>query len=132
MSRLQLLEMAMQTEQERLALEHQVQAMQPKAKALDRIATANGSLCITDAAKNLQLKPSALFKWLNEHEWIYRRTGGTTWVGYSEKITSGYLEHKITVIRREDDSEKVTTQVLITPKGLTKLAHHFNTEQDAA
>lgn len=131
MSRLQLLEMAMQAEQERLALEHKVEEMQPKVEALDRIASANGSLCITDTAKSLQMKPSVLFKWLNEQGWIYRRVGGTAWIGYSEKITVGYLEHKVTVIQREE-SERVVTQVLITPKGLARLSKLFNSAQDAA
>jgi phage antirepressor YoqD-like protein len=132
MSRLQLLEMAMQAEQERLALEHQVQEMQPKVEALDRLSTASGSMCITDAAKSLQMKPSVLFKWLNEHGWIYRRVGGSAWIGYSEKITVGYLEHKVTVIHRDDGSEKVINQVLITPKGLIRLSQIFNSKQDAA
>lgn len=132
LSRLQLLEMAMQAEQERLALEHKVEEMQPKVEALDRIASANGSLCITDTAKSLQMKPSILFKWLNEHGWIYRRVGGSAWIGYSEKITVGYLEHKVTVIHRDDGSEKVINQVLITPKGLIRLSQIFNSKQDAA
>ena len=51
LSRLQLIEMAMQAEQERLALESKVEVLAPKAEALDRIATADGSLCLTDAAK---------------------------------------------------------------------------------
>lgn len=132
MSRIQLLELAMQAEQERLALEHKVEEMQPKVEALDRIASANGSLCITDTAKSLQMKPSVLFKWLNEQGWIYRRVGGTAWIGYSEKITVGYLEHKVTVIHRDDGSEKVINQVLITPKGLIRLSQVFNSKQDAA
>ena len=38
---------------DKLALEEQVAELAPKADALDRIATADGSMCITDAAKTL-------------------------------------------------------------------------------
>lgn len=94
----------------------------PKAHALDRIATAEGSLCITDAAKALQMRPKDLFSYLKEHGWIYRRTGADHYVGYQSKTTAGLLEHKITTVLRADGSEKVTEQVRITPKGLTKLS----------
>ena len=54
-TRLQLIELAMQAEQERLVLEAKVGELAPKAEALDRISTADvGSLCITNAAKALQ------------------------------------------------------------------------------
>jgi len=43
LSRLQLIEIAMQAETERLALAEKVEELQPKAEALDRIATAAGA-----------------------------------------------------------------------------------------
>jgi Rha family phage regulatory protein len=56
-------------------LEGQVSKLHPKADALDRIANSEGSLCITDAAKNLQVRPKDLFGYLRQHGWIYRRIG---------------------------------------------------------
>lgn len=94
----------------------------PKAEALDRIATADGSLCVTDAAKALQMRPKDLFNYLREHGWIYRRAGAGHDVGYQSKTTNGLLEHKVTTVLRADGSEKVTEQVRITPKGLAKLS----------
>lgn len=38
-------------------LEQKVEVMQPTIDAFDRIATADGSLCLTDAAKALQMRP---------------------------------------------------------------------------
>lgn len=122
MSRLQLLEMAMQAEQERLALEHKVEEMQPKVEALDRIATAEGSVCITDAAKLLQINPKKLFAFLFEHDWIFKRTSSSSWTGYQDRLKQGLIEHKIELIQRTDGSEKTITQARITPKGLARLS----------
>ncbi len=105
-----------------IALEHKVEVMQPDVDALERIAKADGALCITDAAKNLQVQPKFLFRLLSENRWIYKRLGSKTWVGYQDKIQSGYLEHKVHTVVRNDGSEKVTEQALVTAKGLTKLS----------
>ncbi len=126
LSRLDLLKLAMDSEEKRLALEHKVEALAPKAEALDRFATfAEGSMCITNAAKALQQQPKAFFRWLQEHEWIYRRAGGSGWIGYQSRIQVGYLEHKVTTVERGDGSEKVVEQVLVTAKGLAKLSEHL-------
>ncbi|MBX9900791.1 MAG: phage regulatory protein/antirepressor Ant, partial [Burkholderiaceae bacterium] len=54
LSRMQLIQMAMQAEQERIVLEQKVEILEPKAEALDRFATfTDGSFCIRDAAKTL-------------------------------------------------------------------------------
>lgn len=104
-----------------LELQGQIADLTPKAEALDRIATAEGSLCITDAAKTLQVRPKILFDYLRSHRWIYSRPGGDN-IAYQSHLVSGVLEHKTTTIHRSDGSEKVTTQVRVTPKGLTRLA----------
>ena len=129
-SRLQLIELAMQAEQERLVLESRVAAIQPKADALDLIATgSDGSLNITESAKTLQLNPKMLFTWMSGNRWIYRRAGGSGWVAYQDKIQQGLLEHKVTTVSREDGSEKVTEQVRVTAKGLAKLATLFQSKK---
>jgi len=67
LSRLQLIELAMQAEQERLAIEAKLAIAAPKAEALDRIASADGSLYITDAAKELQVRPKDLIGYLSSN-----------------------------------------------------------------
>jgi len=109
-------------------LEVQVSTLAPKAEALDRIATTDGSLCITDAAKTLQVPPRELFRYLRSNGWVYSRAGGSE-IGYQEHINAGRLEHKTTTVSRSDGSEKAVTQVRITPKGLTGLAMAFRKSQ---
>lgn len=105
-----------------ITLEHKVEEMKPEVEAFERIAKSDGGMCITDAAKHLQIKPTHLFKEMSEHRWIYRRAGGKSWIGYQDKIQSGVLEHKVTTVSKSDGSERVVEQVLVTPKGLTRLS----------
>ena len=96
--------------------------MQPKVEALTRLSMADGSLCITNAAKTLQVQPKFLFNLLSQNKFIYRRPGCNNWIAYQDKLQTGYLEHKITTIERTGTDAKTVEQVLVTPKGLVKLA----------
>jgi phage antirepressor YoqD-like protein len=115
-----------------LELQGEVEEMRPQVQALERIAISDGSLCITDAAKSLQVQPKALFSYLREHHWIYRRPNSASDIAYQDKLQSGLLEHKVTVVTRADGSEKTTTQVRVTPKGLARLAKLFPPTAQAA
>lgn len=114
-----------------IALEERVGELQPKAEALDRIAkVTDGSMCITDAAKHLDIAPKQLFTFLSCKEWIYRRLGNKNWVGYQDKIQKGLLEHKIVVIGSDDDgNDKTAPQVRITRKGLAKLSEMLTVDR---
>jgi phage anti-repressor protein/phage antirepressor YoqD-like protein len=105
-----------------LALESRVAELVPSHEALQRISVADGSLCITDAAKALQMQPKEFFARLQRNGWIFKRRGSSTYLGYESKVMAGYLEHKVTAVPRSDGSEKMVEQVRITPKGLTKIA----------
>ncbi|WP_440493136.1 phage antirepressor KilAC domain-containing protein [Serratia sarumanii] len=116
-----------------IALTHQVDEMKPSVEAFNRIATkSDGSMCITNAAKHLQVQPKDLFKLMSESHWIYRRVGGKCWLAYQDRIQSGVLEHKVTTVSRSDGSEKVVEQVLVTAKGLTKLSKMMGVSGAAA
>lgn len=97
----------------------------PKAEALDRIADADGTMNPTVAAKALQVQPKKLFDFLREKHWIYRRPGGSGNVAYQDKIQAGFLTHKVTTVQRDDGTNKVVEQVLVTAKGLAKLSQAF-------
>lgn len=105
-----------------LALEAANSELVPKAEALDRLATADGSFSGTEAAKALQIRPKEFFGYLQQHGWIYKRAGAQSYLGYQNRVQAGDLEHKVTTVLRGDGSEKVVEQVRITPKGLAKLA----------
>lgn len=126
LSRIDLLKLALDSEEKRLQLEQKVETMQITVAAHERLAKADGSVCITNAAKDLQMRPKDLFAWMTANQWIYRRPGGSGWLAYQSRIQVGYLEHKVTTVSRGDGSEKVVEQVLVTSKGLARLAERLS------
>lgn len=100
----------------------QIESMSEDVAAHERLTKADGSLNVTEAAKNLGMRPKDLFDWLSHNGWIYKRPGSSHWLGYQPKCNQGLLEHKSTTVIRADGSEKITEQVRITPKGLSVLA----------
>lgn len=95
----------------------------PKVEALARIADAAGTMCMTDAAKHLNVPRKRLIDWMKEHRWIYRREGSARWLAYQPRQQAGLLDHKVTVIGLEENGDhRLASQVRITPKGLTVLA----------
>lgn len=102
-----------------------IEALEPKAAALDRLSGSDGSLCITDAAKAVGARPKDLFRWLRANGWIYRRAGASYDVAYQNRIAQGVLEHKTTTVERSDGSERIVEQVRVTPKGVAALASVF-------
>ena len=108
-----------------LALEAANAELTPKAEALDRIATADGSLCIRETAKALQIREKDLISYLLQHNWAYRRPGGGSLLGYHAKSVAGLVEHKVYTQLTADGNERIREQMRITPKGLSKLALLF-------
>ncbi|WP_433590136.1 phage antirepressor KilAC domain-containing protein [Pseudomonas koreensis] len=96
----------------------------PKVAAIKRLAAAEGAICITDAAKHLQLKPSKLFAWMQQNRWIFRRQGSGRWTAYQPRITSGLLVHKVTALKPDSETgaDRAAFDPLVTPKGLARLA----------
>lgn len=108
-----------------IALESRVEEMQEDVDALDQIAEAHGSFCRTEAAKHLGIPPHTLCRWMRTNGWTYRRPGAKEDIAYQSKVIAGYLEHKVTTGPRPDGTEWISTQVRVTPKGLTVLAKAF-------
>lgn len=91
--------------------------MKPDVAALERIAKSDGAMCVTDTAKQLQIRPKALFDFLSENKWIYRRLG-SPWIGYQDKIQQGLIEHKVTTITRTDGINETKHRFVSHQKGL--------------
>ena len=96
----------------------------PKVAAIKRLASACDAICISDAAKQLQVPPSRLFLWLEKNRWIFHRGGSKRWTAYQPRITSGYLVHKVTALKSDPETgeDRAAFQPLVTPKGLAYLA----------
>lgn len=116
------LRLAADLAEQNAALAVTVQEQTPKVEAFARIADAEGSLCMRDAAKALQIRPIDLKNLLIVNRWIYGRPGHTGWLAYQDKIQQGLMTHKVDTVTRQDGTEKVVEQVRVTPKGITRLA----------
>lgn len=102
----------------------QIEEMMPKAAAMDLLEGSEGSQIPRVAAKVLEQAERKFFKWLHANSWAYRQ--GKIWVGYSEKIKQGYLEHEPrTYTVQETGEERTAVQLKITPKGMARLAQIF-------
>lgn len=100
----------------------QIEAMAEDVAAHERLTKADGSMCFRDSAKSMQVRPIELTNYMARNRWIYRQSQNGPWLAYQDKITAGYLEHKVTTVDRSDGTEKAVTQCRITAKGLSKLA----------
>ena len=108
-----------------IALEAKVAEQAPKVQAMLRLEGADGSMCITNAAKALSVRPKDLFSHLQANKWIYKRPGTAVWIGYQDKIQSGLIEMSEYLQTKEDGTEVVRVRAKITAKGLAKLASAF-------
>ena len=101
---------------------------EPKAAALDLISDSSDSRCIRDTAKELQIKPSILTKYLLEHRWVYRQSRDDAKLGkamaFQHRIDQGLIKHCLVPVTVRGQT-KLATSVEITGKGLAKLAIIF-------
>jgi phage antirepressor YoqD-like protein len=93
-----------------------------RVKALDRLEGAKGSMCISDAAKTLGVGRDYLFKFMSAHRWIFKRAGNKNWLAYDDKRKALLLDHDDHLYMDNLGQERVATRVLVTAKGLVKLA----------
>jgi anti-repressor protein len=114
-------------------LETMVQEQKPMIEAYERIADTSTTLCLRDTAKNLQIRPTDLTRWLVANKWIYHRPGKSGYLAYQDRIQAGFLVHKSTPIKDvHTGEERISEQVRVTGKGLTKLAREFSKSESAA
>ncbi|MEN5249690.1 phage regulatory protein/antirepressor Ant [Brucella pseudintermedia] len=99
-----------------------IEEQRGRLKKLDRLEGAKGSMCITDAAKTLAVKRDFLFKFMQTRRWIFKRSGNKNWLAYDAVRHAGYMEHDDHLYMDNEGRERVSTQALVTAKGLVKLA----------
>lgn len=123
LSRMELIQLALQAEQENQELRGQVAILEPKATALDQIADTTSSFCIRDAAKTVGVSEKKFIQFLLDQNWVYRsKDGYNTLVAYGKRIQQKVMTEKVTRVIETSKGPQVFTQARITSKGLTRLA----------
>lgn len=110
-----------------IELEHKVQALEPKAKGLDRIADCTNVLGIRESAKVLKIGQNQLAQYLIDHKVVYRDQYSK--IQAYQKSIDQKLVHVVTSAPRLTESgEKVFTQVKLTQKLITRIAKWLEKE----
>ncbi|MCD9029407.1 phage antirepressor KilAC domain-containing protein [Luteimonas sp. BDR2-5] len=107
---------------ERLRLEREAAQRAPRAAAFDRLAEQRGAVCVTQAAKLLELSPRRLFAFLSERQWLFRSCDFGAWQAFQRRIDEGYLVHKMVPVTHGNGRERLHPQALVTPAGLARIA----------
>jgi phage antirepressor YoqD-like protein len=125
LSKLEILQMALESEQKVLALETKVSELAPKAAALDTIANATGQKTITNVAKVLGVQPEKFLRpWMIKHHWIHIGRDGQ-YHAHAARIKDGHLVEKSRAIPRTNGIADVKVTVYVTSLGETLLARRF-------
>ena len=127
LSRMELIELAMQAERERIALENKVEQLQPKADAYEILSGAKGSVSIRVASGELKVPEKKFIQWLLDNDWAYRegnRTDGKL-LPHAHRKEQGYLE-LVSVVTHNTGEAVARSQTKVTQKGLTRLAQIFS------
>jgi phage antirepressor YoqD-like protein len=125
LSKLEILQMALESEQKVLALETKVSELAPKAAALDTIANATGQKTVTNVAKVLGVQPEKFLRpWMIKHHWIYLGRDGQ-YHAHAARIKDGHLVEKSRAIPRTNGIADIKVTVYVTALGETLLARRF-------
>ena len=127
LSRMELIELAMQAERERIALENKVEQLQPKADAYEILSGAKGSVSIRVASGELKVPEKKFIQWLLDNDWAYRegnRADGKL-LPHAHRKEQGYLE-LVSVVTYNAGEAVARSQTKVTQKGLARLAQIFS------
>lgn len=133
LSRLQLIELAMQAEQERLALEVKATALEakvaeqaPKVAFADQVEVAPDAIDLGKAAKLIGTGRTRLMAFMREIRWINRFNQP-----YQDKIEAGLLDVKVSPWEHPKHGLQQQITTLVFGKGLVKLQSLWNERQHA-
>jgi anti-repressor protein len=129
LSRLEILQMAMEAEREKQALQEANTKLQSKADYLNKITGSEGAIDIGQAAKILKIKDengkiigrNKLFRMLREESIFFKNKNEPK----QKFIESGYFLLKEQYIK---DIDQTMLKVLVTQKGLERLNRKFSGE----
>ncbi len=122
LSRLEILQLALDSEQKAIALQQKVAVLEPKAQALDVIADTTNTYSIRECAKTICIQETKLIDFLLKKQWVYRENSRHRRLcAYAHRVEQKVMINKVSKVVACDDGDKVFTQARITAFGLTRL-----------
>ncbi|PHR86009.1 MAG: phage regulatory protein/antirepressor Ant [Blastopirellula sp.] len=116
MSRMDVLKLAMQAEEENIRLEAAIEEDRPKVEFHDRVAISEDAISVGKAAKLIGTGRQRLFDFLRQQGWVTRNNEP-----YQAKITSGHMNVKLGKWTHPDQGLQSSVTALVTGKGLAEL-----------
>lgn len=116
LSKMEILQMALESEQQKLVLQQQLEIQAPKVAFVDKYVESTGNKTFRQVAKLLQIKEPTFREFLKKNKIMYQLNG--EWAAYSNHTDAGRFYVKTGV----SDSGHAFNQVLFTPKGIEWIA----------
>lgn len=130
LSKMDILKLAMESEEERLKLEqanqqlvNKVEQDAPKVLFAERVYISPDAISVGEAAKIIGTGQRRLFDFLRNIGWISRRNEP-----YQQKIEQGLLNVKLSNFHHPEHGLKQSVTTVVTGKGLTKLKQLWDEE----
>lgn len=127
LSRMDILKIAMEAEEERQRLLAKTQEDAPKVAFHDKVIAAPDAISVSEAAKILGTGRRRLFAFLRHNKWVSRYNEP-----YQSKIEAGLMDVKLGSWEHPDHGIQKSVTALITGKGLAKLQAEFCQAQEKA
>lgn len=127
LSKLEVLQMAIESEKQRVALEQQVSVLEPKALALDAIADTSNTYTIRECATTIKIKEKELVNLIIDKGWCYRDASSRL-RPYAQKVQQGVFINRASpvITHPVTQEEKVYLHMHVTAYGLTRLTALVN------
>jgi len=109
-----------------IAAKAKLAAQTPVVDAYKRLAAAEGSLSIREAAKNLGIPPKELTNYMLDAKWLYTRPPDNRKIAYQTKINRGWMESEPIPKDFGNGREYMFSQPKVTATGLLRLAIELN------
>lgn len=140
LTRTEILRLALDSEEKRLAAESRVAELEPRAEQWDRLASATGDYAVADAAKILSRDPQIklgrdrLFTLLREMGWAYRQQADRRHRTYQRAVDAGWLSELASSHYHPRTGELVIDppQIRVTVKGMGELHRRLTAADGAA
>ena len=116
LSKMEILQMALESEQQKLVLQTQLELQAPKVAFVDKYVESTGNKTFRQVAKLLQIKEPTFREFLKKNKIMYQLNG--EWAAYSNHTDAGRFYVKTGV----SNSGHAFNQVLFTPKGIEWIA----------
>ena len=116
LTKMEILQMALESEQQKLVLQQQLEIQAPKVAFVDKYVAGNGNKTFRQVAKLLQIKEYKFREFLESNQIMYKLNG--EWTAYQNHVDAKRFHVKTGV----SDSGHAFNHALFTPKGIEWVA----------